>query len=459
MKNRFLITLVLPIVFLLASCMSFEDPEPQTGEDEMRELVLYSQYNSAMFMGSDFARFPLVWMQQLSGVRGSHLMTENYEPLHQSLDDVWRSFYNDLMQSFYMMELFAHELDAKVFKGITLVHRAFLLNAFTDAWGDVPFYESSKYYGGGSNPVYDSQEELYLTISQMLEQGLALLENPGEDPLLPRPSEDVFFEGSVERWKKLARLVQLRHSLRLGNHSGDYSMSLLLLQQGGFFDSAADDMFFPFSAFPQLENPWNRFDFVVGNTRIGKKFADMLHATQDPRLPRYIRMNTQNQYLGAAPGSANFDASRIANASGSVGSPNAPFYLLTYCEQKFIEAEVYYRHGWQDQADAAYNEAVIASLAMHNARNAEWEAEHANRSGVDLEDIITAKYIALFLNPEVWSDWRRTGYPEILDFPPANSNDDRVPRRLIYPATEEQTNPTNYPREVDVNTRVWWDVE
>ncbi len=31
----------------------------------------------------------------------------------------------------------------------------------------------------------------------------------------------------------------------------------------------------------------------------------------------------------------------------------------------------------------------------------------------DQETIITQKYIALFLQPEVWNDYRRTGYPAI----------------------------------------------
>jgi hypothetical protein len=451
--------LILAFTLVQSGCTTFPSPEPVTGEDEMRELVLYSQYQTAMFMGSDFARYPLIWMQQLSGVRGSHLMVENYEPQHQHFDDPWRNFYNEVLQSFYMAEIFAFDLEAQVFRGIIQIHRAFLLAAFTDAWGDVPFYESSKYYGGGNNPVYDSQEELYETLLLKIEQGLNYLENPGSDPLVPRPSEDVFYGGSIEQWKKVARLLRLKLSLRLGNQSGDYSMALLLLQQGGMFESAGDDMFFPFAIFPEQENPWHRFDFAVGNTRMGKKFVDMLHATDDPRLSRFVRLNTQNQRIGASPGSANFDASRIANAVGSVGARSARLNLLTYCEQKFIEAEVYYRNGWQSQADEAYNQAVIASLAMYDARNAAWEEVHANRTDVDLEDIIEAKYIALFLNPEVWSDWRRTGYPEIGDFPPANVNEDRVPRRFLYPSVEEQTNPFNYPKEVGVNTRIWWDVE
>lgn len=453
-----MLVLVFPLVQM--GCASFPDPEPSTGEDEMRELVLFTQYQTAMMMGSDFARFPLMWMQQLSGVRGNHLMAENYEPQHHSLDDPWRQFYNELLQGFYMIEIFAHDLEgARPFRGIMQINRAMVLGAFTDAWGDVPFYESSKYYGGGNNPVYDTQEELYETLFLMLEEGMKYLDEPGPDPLIPRPSEDVFYGGSLEKWKKAARLLRLKFSLRLGNQSGDYSMALLLLQQGGMFDSADDDMFFPFSIFPEMENPWHRFDFVVGNTRMGKKLVDMLHATDDPRLNKFVRLNTQNQRAGAAPGSANFDASRIANAGGTIGAKTARLNLLTYCEQQFIEAEIYYRHGWQAQADEAYNKGVIASLAMHDARNAAWEEVHANRTGVTLEDIITAKYIALFLNPEVWSDWRRTGFPAIDDFPPANVNEDRIPRRLIYPAVEEQMNPSNYPREVDVNSRIWWDVE
>jgi hypothetical protein len=52
-----------------------------------------------------------------------------------------------------------------------------------------------------------------------------------------------------------------------------------------------------------------------------------------------------------------------------------------------------------------------------------------------LEQIINQKYIALFLNMEVWNDYKRTCLPAIQ--PVAGK---RVPARLFYGQTERQTN-------------------
>lgn len=451
------ILLLVGFSLIHVQCTDFPDPDPpSTGEDEMRELVLYSQYQAAMFLGGDFSRFSSIWMQQLSGVRGIHLGVENYNPGSIGFDDSWRHFYQELIQSYNMIDYFASELDAPVFKGIALIQRGYFLGLFTDAWGDVPFVESYKYFGSGGNPVYDSQEELYEMIFRMLDEGISLLDNPPEGSMVPLPTEDIFYGGSLEDWQKAARLMKLKFSLRLGNRLGDYAQSLSLIEEGGLFFTREDDWKFPFSTFSNLENPWYRFDFVVGNTRVGEHMVEMLIDTEDPRLTRFVRLNTQNQYLGAAPGSENFNASRIANSGGSIGGKSSSLTILSYCEQKFIEAEIYFRHGMRSQADEAYKEAVTASLAMFDARNAAWEEIHADKKDVDLEDIINAKYIALFLNPEVWTDWRRTGYPE-LDPTPGNFNEDKLPRHYLYPQSEETNNAANYPNDVDLNTRVWWD--
>jgi hypothetical protein len=42
------------------------------------------------------------------------------------------------------------------------------------------------------------------------------------------------------------------------------------------------------------------------------------------------------------------------------------------------------------------------------------------------------KYVALFQNPEVWNDWKRTGFPTLVGTPP---------RRLTYPISEREANP------------------
>ena len=55
---------------------------------------------------------------------------------------------------------------------------------------------------------------------------------------------------------------------------------------------------------------------------------------------------------------------------------------------------------------------------------------------------MTEKYIALFQNPEVWNDYKRTCLPVLK---PARGKS-RIPGRIFYGSTEEQTNP-NTPAE------------
>jgi len=72
-----------------------------------------------------------------------------------------------------------------------------------------------------------------------------------------------------------------------------------------------------------------------------------------------------------------------------------------------------------------------------------------------LQHIIMQKYIALYADPEVFSDWRRTGIPQLT---PNVGNE--VPRRLPYAENEILSNEnTPSPANVNIFTRVWWDMQ
>jgi hypothetical protein len=76
--------------------------------------------------------------------------------------------------------------------------------------------------------------------------------------------------------------------------------------------------------------------------------------------------------------------------------------------------------------------------------------------------IITQKWCALNgLNPmPVWTDYRRTGYPDFLHWSqdPARKND--TPNvRLLYPQTEINTNNENVLKQGDINpftSKIFW---
>lgn len=86
-----------------------------------------------------------------------------------------------------------------------------------------------------------------------------------------------------------------------------------------------------------------------------------------------------------------------------------------------------------------------------------------------METIHTQFYIAHFMWLdffEAWSNWRRTGYPELIPVNyPGNATGGVIPRRLRYPQSEMALNTENYEAAVAnqgpdlLQTRIWWDVE
>jgi hypothetical protein len=59
----------------------------------------------------------------------------------------------------------------------------------------------------------------------------------------------------------------------------------------------------------------------------------------------------------------------------------------------------------------------------------------------------------LFLNPEAWTLWRRTGSPVLTSI-----SGNPIPRRLLYPQSEINYNGANVPQNVTLNSpKVFWD--
>ena len=75
------------------------------------------------------------------------------------------------------------------------------------------------------------------------------------------------------------------------------------------------------------------------------------------------------------------------------------------------------------------------------------------------------KWVALFNNGlDSWSEWRRTGYPNLV--PATNAlNGGVIPRRMIYPLEEQNFNSANYktalsglnPGTDSNKSKIWWD--
>jgi hypothetical protein len=141
------------------------------------------------------------------------------------------------------------------------------------------------------------------------------------------------------------------------------------------------------------------------------------------------------------------------------GGFTSPVQVMTLAELQFILAEASFKNSDLTTAASASNAGAVASVTSitGSAPPAGWTLLYASETNltISLQKIMTQKYIALFLNPETFSDWRRTAFPALTQV--AGSSTNGIPRRYYYAETETERN-SNTPRSVQLTDRVWWDV-
>ena len=106
-------------------------------------------------------------------------------------------FYNTLRQV-KKMEEEAENFNNINFVAIAKFFKAFVYEQITRQFGDIPLSEALQAEQGNYTPVYDTQEQVYIRIFELLEEANDLIETNG-----PAINGDVVFSGDLQKWKKL----------------------------------------------------------------------------------------------------------------------------------------------------------------------------------------------------------------------------------------------------------------
>src|SRR5258705_5507718 len=112
---------------------------------------------------------------------------------------------------------------------------------------------------------------------------------------------------------------------------------------------------------------------------------------------------------------------------GSVDDPTYPQQIFSADENSLIWAEAAYRTGGQAEA--------LTQLNKYRAANG--IAAGAQAGPALLREILTEKYIELFVHPQAWTDYRRTCFPDLT---PTGAGL-KIPGRLFFHTQGQQTNP------------------
>ncbi len=338
----------------------------------------------------------------------------------------------------------------------------------TDMWGDIP-YSQALNPDEFIQPAYDSQADIYSGLISTVTSAVNAI-TPGEPGF--SATADIIMNGDMDMWQKFGNALLLRMGMRLADVNSSLATSTVQAAlNGNIISSVAEEAKLVFINSPNIANPfW--FDTNIDNRddfRITEELLNPMMAMGDPRVPMYADENPQGNYVGMPYGLPDGDAFILKNATSNYGvmirQATAPAYILRYSEVKFLEAEAIERgliSGGAAEIEAAYNEGVTASMNEWGVTDASAISGYlASNPYVDRESIAMQLWIALYSNgQEAWASWRRLDYPDLQV--PAAAFQDEIPKRALYPSTEQATNSANLaavPYDDDMSVRVWWDTK
>ena len=379
-----------------------------------------------------------------------------------------------------------------------------------DMWGDIPYSEAGSLETSSviDNAAFDDQQALYSEFIAELKEIGTYFNSTTATPTFSK--YDILLRGSVNKWCCYANSLRLRLLMRISEvdeATAQQEITTMLNDPMSYplADGNNDANYNPDNSDILLQ-PLTDYTDNLNNalTELSSHYAPdyMLNTvmlpTNDPRIPvmfdKYGKTVSgefvPNDDYAAMP--ITFTSNEVDNnymnysildSTTFLQNPALPGIIITASEVNFLKAEAYERWGGGN-AEEAYTTAVEQSVNFYYYLNnlnttglttldkpadsvvedfaTNTDAAYSGTSEEKLEKIYTQKWLHFgFLQSiQAWSEYRRTGYPN-LNFQDATQvGYETPPTRLMYPSDESSYNSANYEavKEEDTrNTKIFWD--
>lgn len=358
---------------------------------------------------------------------------------------VWQSWYGYVWVNIDAMVRDSEEIGAWHYVGVGKALQAFGCGALADIYGYVAYKDA---LAGNIQPDYDDAEYVYSQILPLCDEAITYLTKEQASDVSALSVGDVMYNGDIDKWIKFTYGVKARIMSHLSKKSKgtgllDYNTVEILSLLNKSFASNSDNAAYPYEESEIVARRSIQYTNTGTSYKPGKLWVDYLLNTvegsgnswnsgiEDPRakflIPKITEGTTAGQYSKGVD-LAKVDSSPETSDSSYVGlrstddnklfytQQSSPYYLLTYSEVKFIQAEVYFREGDKANALTAYKDGIRADMENIGVAANEISdflasaAVAQTTSELTLSHIMMQKYITLTYSPEVWTDLRRCDY-------------------------------------------------
>jgi len=484
--NKKILTLLLSLVLLGSSCTKFlavDEVNPNNASAVPPKLLLPAALTNVVKVMDNPRNFEFVYLwygiwsisngySQPSALMQYRLLNSNYQNSFSNLYTYG--------QNFTVIENSATDPKDAGYKAIAMIMKAYIMQNLVDCWGNVPYTEAFNATSGNLKPKYDDQKAIYEDLVLKLDAAIKLIQGLPVDATEIGAASDVVFSGDMGLWAKFANTLKLRMLLHQSGMTGRdtyIKAALATTSSVGFLGAGEGALVSP----PFLENDTQMNPFYevfykgdgTGQSDAtayyfaGKDAVDFMANNNDPRLGHFFLPYSGTKYAGNYLGQdvvthppllANA-CSKLGYSKGNagflIGIPTEAAPVLTDFESLFIQAEAVVRGYITGDAKALYSSAVTQSF-IHMGFTATDASIYTQqlKSNVNFDQatdkinlILTQKWVALdgVAPVEIWTDYRRTGFPLNLHFSEQTdkAGDGTPPVRLLYPQREISVNNDN----------------
>lgn len=467
---------------------------------QLNNVVL--NINAGGFAGGGFLIYDLGVVQQIVSPNSGVLTGANYnQDNRNATQSVWQGYYRNCVRNAVDIIRKTKDDPARAnLYNMARILKAYVFMVLTDEYGDIPYTASGNgYISMDLFPKYDSQQDIYADIIAELTAASAAL-----DPAGKIETADVLYGGNIDQWRKFGNSLLLRAGMRLSKVDPARAQQVVSsVPLTSLILTNTDN-----AVVRHDGNYTNGMAVTLNGTEAANfyltaPFVNFLKSTNDPRL-----VSIAVRYKGATSGASQTTDKATTNVADQVGMPmgydnssigavatglglasfydfsqvdrrrmmklTAPYFMVTAAQTNLLLAEAHVR-GWITTGSAAtyFENGVrqsMAQMALFDAGSAvppsaidSYVSSHPFDPANAIEQINTQYWVASFPGgPEVFANYRRTGFPVLTPNPYPGREVDFI-RRLTYPVSEGSVNAANVSEAVArmgadaLNTRVWWD--
>jgi hypothetical protein len=397
------------------------------------QLFTGAQVNTFFLSSAGLSRIASIWTQQMNGVNRQHQGFADYVIGEPDFEDEFSALYTqgglvDIKAAIQKAE----DAGRIHYAGILKIHEAYLVGLISSFYGDIPYSEAAN--PDIATPAVDDQAAVYAAVQALLDEAIADLAS-GTGGVGPA-GIDMAFGGDVARWTAVAYSLKARFHMHWAEVNGTPSYTAARDAALLGVRAAAGDWKARFGTSATEQSMWFQFQRDRGgDIAAGEFLVPLLNTNADPRAAFYFD-----------------DAPPVVDVSDlsptGFGMDSYDFPIVTCAETLFIEAEARFALADEPGAITAANAALDCEEAEYGV-TVDLSGEQTTISGLAgaalFDEIMEQKYIAQFLNPDVFNDYKRTCRPAITERP------NGMPGRLFYGEQERKTNPNIDPPNTGSN--------